>query len=80
MNERVKVAAEKEKEKKLRMEQDELERQAELERMGQQDLIYSSIIEIIFDNEKVFGDTRQFLLANTVVHEVGRRDVYFFII
>lgn len=34
MNERVRVAAEKEREKKLRMEQDELDRQAELEQMS----------------------------------------------
>ena len=35
MNERVRVAAEKEREKKLRMEQDEIERQAELAQMAQ---------------------------------------------
>lgn len=35
MNERVRVAAELEREKKLRMEQDELDRLAELERMAE---------------------------------------------
>jgi hypothetical protein len=34
MNERVRIAAEKEREKKLRMEQDELDRLAELQEMG----------------------------------------------